>query len=231
MARRDTAMTSCTLNGLLMESNAPSRTDSIAVSSVPKPLIRITCVDGETSRKVFNSAIPFKRSFRLMSLTIRSNLRDRTASSAASASSAELTLKPSSSKISRRKLQVSRSSSITRMFFDNAFIFKCLFTAAIKLAIKSIRLFFSRRYWLHDRESDSELGALPGVALDFYHAAVFPDYLTYDRQPQSAAPPAQLRGEERVENAGLDFVFDAFACVTAFDLDVAALGGGVGAVG
>src|SRR5215468_97051 len=100
-----------------------------------------------------------------------------------------------------------------------------------KVSYKIDQVIFSRRYWLHDRESDSELGALPGVALDFYHAAVFPDYLTYDRQPQSAAPPAQLRGEERVENAGLDFVFDAFACVTAFDFDVAVLGGGFGAVG
>src|SRR5262245_2519047 len=176
-----------------MKSNAPSRTDSIAVSSVPNPLIRITCVDGETSRKVFNSAIPFRRSFRLMSLMIRSNLPDRTASSAASESSAELTLKPSSSKISRRKLQVSRSSSITRMFLDNALI-----------------LFSHAAYWFHDWKPDFELRALPGVALDFYRAAVLPDDLTHDRQPQAAAPSAQLCGEERVENAWLDFLFDAF---------------------
>src|SRR5262249_7342480 len=99
-----------------------------------------------------------------------------------------------------------------------------------KISYKIDQVIFSRRYWLHDRESDSELGALPGVALALYPAAVSPTFLTYDRQPQSAAPPAQLRGEERVENAGLDFVFDAFAGVTAFDLDVAVLGGGVGAV-
>src|SRR5574341_188239 len=110
------------LNGLLMKSKAPSRTDSMAVSSVPNPLIKITGDDGETLRKCLSSAMPFRRSFKLMSLTIRSNFSACAAACAAPAFKAALTAQPWSSKISRRKLQVSASSSITKIFLDKVVI-------------------------------------------------------------------------------------------------------------
>ena len=45
-ARSTVALTAPISNGLLMKSNAPARTASIAVSSVPNPLIRMTGDEG-----------------------------------------------------------------------------------------------------------------------------------------------------------------------------------------
>src|SRR5262249_35761799 len=111
--------------------------------------------------------------------------------------SATLTCHDSSSKISRRKLQVSRSSSMTRICFTVLPIFL-----------------------LFNRQPDLEFSAGSRAAFDFDVAAMFTDDLLHHGQAESAATPPLFGREEWIENARFDFFANAFARVAASDFDI-----------
>ena len=113
-ARLAAVTTSSICNGLEIISHAPSREASTAVSSVPKPVTKIT---GQHSRIVRSKSKPVLSEFKLMSLKIKSNVSVLARCNAWSGVSVKRTCQPCFCRIAFNSIPETVSSSTTKIFF------------------------------------------------------------------------------------------------------------------